>query len=338
MPADFSLLQTPNLAQAALGGYQAGQAVGRQKRLDAALQGVDLERPETIYAVLHADPTTGAALLGTSMKMAEYKHELASKAATSDYLLKRMGLDGGSGASASPTTPVPQQAGAQAVDGAANSTLATGSPTDANGDIVVTAPHANPEAARIAMIRNDPEGYIKLETHLAGMDEAKQKAISGITSTFDAALQGVKALPYAQRASYLASHRDALIQAGVPAQQIDGFDPTDENITAVDNQVLGIKGIIERQDKDRNYALQKDKFAHDVAHDATTEGIAAGHLAIAQHADARAASSANKPKASSASSAGGGAAFPSPTSRAAFNALPSGTRFRAPDGSIRVKP
>jgi len=61
--ADFSLLQQPSFASAALGGYQAGQAMGRQKRVDAALGGVDLSRPETIVPVLQIDPQTGAQLM-----------------------------------------------------------------------------------------------------------------------------------------------------------------------------------------------------------------------------------------------------------------------------------
>lgn len=60
---DFSLLQQPSFASAALGGYQAGQALGRQKRVDAALGGVDLSRPETIVPVLQVDPQTGAQLM-----------------------------------------------------------------------------------------------------------------------------------------------------------------------------------------------------------------------------------------------------------------------------------
>lgn len=60
---DFSLLQQPSFASAALGGYQAGQAMGRQKRVDAALGGVDLSRPETIVPVLQIDPQTGAQLM-----------------------------------------------------------------------------------------------------------------------------------------------------------------------------------------------------------------------------------------------------------------------------------
>lgn len=59
---DFGILSQPNFAAAALGGYQAGQALGRQKRLEGALGGVDLSRPETLMPVLQADPDTGMKL------------------------------------------------------------------------------------------------------------------------------------------------------------------------------------------------------------------------------------------------------------------------------------
>lgn len=60
---DFSLLGNTDFAKAALGGYQAGRALGQQKRLDAALGGVDLSRPETIMPILQIDPQTGTSLM-----------------------------------------------------------------------------------------------------------------------------------------------------------------------------------------------------------------------------------------------------------------------------------
>lgn len=63
---DFSILGSPDFAKAALGGYQAGRALGQQKRLDAALGAVDLSRPETIMPVLQIDPQTGSSLLGAA--------------------------------------------------------------------------------------------------------------------------------------------------------------------------------------------------------------------------------------------------------------------------------
>lgn len=63
---DFNILQQPNFAQAALGGFQAGQALGKQKRLDAALGQVDLSRPETIVPILQIDPATGTSLMSAA--------------------------------------------------------------------------------------------------------------------------------------------------------------------------------------------------------------------------------------------------------------------------------
>lgn len=63
---DFNILQQPNFAQAALGGFQAGQALGKQKRLDAALGQVDLSRPETIVPILQIDPSTGTSLMSAA--------------------------------------------------------------------------------------------------------------------------------------------------------------------------------------------------------------------------------------------------------------------------------
>jgi len=274
MAADWSILQQPNFGQAALAGYSAGAKIGKQRRLDAALGNVDLENPATIMPVLNADPSTGAALLSTSMKMAEYKHELAGKAATSDYLIKRLGLDTSSASSENaPPAPLLPVDGAAAVNGVANSALAPA--FDQPGDIVVNAPHVNPEAARIAMIKADPEQYIKLETSLSTMDVAKRKAVDAANDTFGSAVEAAKAMPYEQRRAYIASQRDQLIAHGVPAQQVDAFDPTDQNIIGIENQVLGIKGILEQKDKDRSFAeTQRSHHAN--------ESVAAGNLSVNQ--------------------------------------------------------
>jgi hypothetical protein len=57
--ADFSLIQTPNFAQAALGGYQAGRQIGQQKRMDAALQLYASDPDAGAHAVMQIDPEQG---------------------------------------------------------------------------------------------------------------------------------------------------------------------------------------------------------------------------------------------------------------------------------------
>jgi hypothetical protein len=313
--ADFSLLQTPNFGQAALSGYQAGAALGRQRQLDSALGAVDLEKPETLLPVLRADPSTGAALIGASAKMADYKHELAGKAALADYITARSGMTGAPNGGAASVAPSP-------VDTAANSTasVAPATPAADDGEIVVTAHRDQPDpvaSARAALIRSDPEQYLKVEQHFASMTAEQAKASEATLNTFDGVLQGAKGVPYEQRRAWLQQHRADLLASGVPADRIDNFDPSDANITAVDNQVLGYKGILDQQNKAADDARADRSQQESIRHNAVEEGqgaarigleganvaISRGHLALAQHADARAAAgAAAKPAAGGAAS------------------------------------
>lgn len=337
---DFGLLgQMPNFAQAATAGYQAGQQIGRQKQLDAAMAGIDLERPETLLPVLRADPATGAALIGASVKLSSEKRDAASRQATAAYI---KAMAGGGGSTPSAPTMAPTASATPEGD------LAVSSPQPGStqqGDIVVTAPsQADPNAVRNAAIDADPTGFLDIQSKLGAMDETQRKRIADASGAFAAIGQQLLQVPYAQRSGYIQAHAADLMAHGVPADKIRAFDPTDQNIHFEVGQALGIKGQIDQADKDRAFALDQARFGETVHHNRVDEGqgaarigleaqsvgIAGGHLAIARNADARAAAAAG-------AGAGGGNILPAPTSRAEFNALPKGTRFRAPDGSVRIK-
>jgi hypothetical protein len=343
--ADFGLLgQMPNFAQAAMSGYQAGQQIGRQKQLDAAMQNIDLDRPETLLPILRADPSTGAALIGASVKLSAAKRDEESRAATAAYIKSVAG----STPSATPTTTAgPTPTAAVGSDG----DLAVTSPVPSSqtpGDVVVTAPPqapADPNAIRNAAIDADPTGFLDIQSKIGAMDEATRKRVAAASDSFASLGQMLLSVPYPQRAGYIQAHAADLIAHGVPADKIRSFDPTDQNIHMEVGQALGIKAQLDQADKDRSFGLDQARFGETVHHNRVDEsqgaarigleaqsvGIAGGHLALARNADARAAAAAG------AASGGVGAALPAPTSRAQFNALPKGTRFRAPDGSVRIK-
>lgn len=346
---DFSLLQQPNFASAALSGFQAGSAIGKQRQLDTAMAGINLERPETLLPILRADPSTGAALIGASVKLHAEKREQVALGAKSAYIKERLGmgpLSGGSPTPAATALPPEQPATPPAMTSATPSAAPPNGPTADGADIVVTAPspHADPEAARRALIDADPDGYAEMQTKIDGMNKVQREQLDAANNTFGAAIEATKTLPYEQRRGYIAAQRQQLIDHGVPAQQVDAFDPTDGNIVGIENQVLGVKGTLEQLDKNRQFGLEQDRFGETQRHARVEEGqgaarigleganvgIARGHLALAQRADARAgAKAASAPAATSS--------IPSPTSRAAYAALSSGTHYRAPDGSIRIK-
>jgi hypothetical protein len=295
--ADFSLLQTPNFAGAVLGGYQAGQQMGRQKQLDSAMANIDLERPETLLPLLRADPSTGAALIGASVKLSAEKRMMDQMAAKSNLLVAESGGDSASPAPAPAAPAAADATGASVATGMNNAATANGADTNAldQGEVTVTAHRNAPDplhAARVAYMRADPDGYVELETKLAGMSKAQRDNVVANNDFFDNVLQGVKTIPptdIAGRQAFIQKHRDQLLQAGIPPQQIDSFVPTDANITAMDNQVLTVKGVNDKIDKDRDFALKQSSQAETARHDRVDEsqgaarvGIEGGNLHVSQ--------------------------------------------------------
>lgn len=59
MAIDWGLAQTPNFAAALMGGYQAGRAIGREKRTQAALTGYQTDPDAAITQAYGFDPELG---------------------------------------------------------------------------------------------------------------------------------------------------------------------------------------------------------------------------------------------------------------------------------------
>lgn len=86
---DFSLLQTPNFGQAALGGWQAGKAISQQNEREGALKGY-LSNPDDPVAGVRlaaADQQLGMPIMERQRALAERKRvgELAARAAAGDH-------------------------------------------------------------------------------------------------------------------------------------------------------------------------------------------------------------------------------------------------------------
>lgn len=295
---DFGLLQTPNFAASALAGYNAGRQVGQHKRLDTALAGVDFARPETILPVLQADPSTGAVLLGASQKAADAHRQAAASAATGAWLIKAMG--GGDQSSGGASAPATTQG--------APTSPAIGSPTDASGNIVVTAPKPavspSPAPAGLsdeerAAINADPEQYLKLK---GGLDKLGKDHLDHFKAQID--LQGQLLGSATDQASYT----NALNQARTAGIDVSSA-PTQYDPAWVAQMAQATMTAKEHLDyqlaaraADRADAGQAETMRHNrvdegqgasrVGFEAANVGIARGHLALDQQAGARAAASA----------------------------------------------
>lgn len=342
---DFNFAGTPNFAQSALAGYQAGSVLGRQRRLDTALGGVDLSRPETIMPVLQADPSTGATLLSAASTMAKAHADAASRVALGNLIINSRpgGGDQASPAPGSATAPV-----ATAAPASSASAQSDGQP----GDVVVTGQRLAPvpqqsgwSDAERAAIEADPEAFLKIQENMGRLQDNHLKAINDAADAQGTVAIEAAKLPYEQRRAYIQSQAGYLAQHGVTESQIAAFDPTDQNLAAQQTQALGVKNALAEADKARDdaradaaqaetvkqHGIENGFSAARIGLERTNTSIAAGHLAIAQRADQRAAKAADA-KPGTVSSG-----LPAPTSRAAWSALPAGTRYRAPDGSLRIK-
>lgn len=295
---DFGLLQMPNFAQAALGGYQAGQAIGRQRRTDAALQGLDFQRPETVLPLLAADPERGAAILGASLKLADARRQAEAGQAFGDAVAAIYGRPprsaGGTGAVLGGAGQHQAALGGVSMTGSAPTVEAQpGAVNEPVGDeVVVTGRHQPPMQASVdprqeAMIRlayRDREGFNQLQEVVGKMDESQRRTFADSQDALATAAMIVRRLPYQDRRARIASMAPWLLQHHVSQDQIEGFDPTDEALDTLHDQAIGGKGMAEQAEKDRNFKLDQAKFGETVRSHRASEGVAAGNLKVRQGA------------------------------------------------------
>lgn len=130
--ADFGILQgQPNFFQTALLGLQAGQKIAAQNRLDAAMQGVDLTKPETLLPVLKLDPQTGLGLLKAHDTQVAADREAAGRTALSQFLLGRFSPAKGGDPASTVTAPTLSMASPAGAVTAPPSAMIPASSTDA---------------------------------------------------------------------------------------------------------------------------------------------------------------------------------------------------------------
>lgn len=311
--ADFSLLNpTPNFAASALSGYQAGAAIGKQRQLDTAMAGIDLNRPETLLPVLRADPSTGAALIGASVKLhAEDRAQQANDAIAN-------AIDGlGSAPSASTSAnPAPAPTAPAVTASATPANPLASSPTSDGsqpGDIVV---QAHPAVAQLAAVQSmSPPlqstmgklarlgvpldsliSFHKLATSMTD-DQAKaatdrQEAISGVLTSLP------KNLSLSDRSAWLTQHKDYLLSHNIPEAEIDKViaDPSDANINFHQTLALGTKDALNlsrqaaaQAETARHNQVDEGQGAARIGLEGQSVGISAGHLALDRQTAARTA-------------------------------------------------
>lgn len=368
--ADFSLLQQPNFAQAALAGYTAGQKVGQQRSLDDAMSQIDLNRPETLLPVLRRDPSTGAALIGASVKLhAENRAQQTQDAvsgALGDYFNGKSASAGGSSTSqpalgaqpqpaiapitAAPTPANPLLPTAPAAPGAAGAAPATTTLPGTDPGITVTASHpvAQMPPTLQQTVGRLVQGGVSLDDATKFVDLAgkmtktqadaltdQQNAISSVATAIP------KNLSPADRGAWVVAHKDFLLAHNVPEAKIDAFaaNPTDENISAVQTMALGTKDALTQAreaaaqaETVKQHGIENAQGQQRIGIEAQNAGTSAAHLGIDR---AHLALDTAKFKQTSGAGANGGG-IATPASAADYKALPQGARYYK-NGQVFIK-
>ncbi len=121
-------------------------------------------------------------------------------------------------------------------------------------EITVTANREPPKPRPtqfLAAIARAGNGQLAMQlwekTRAMGKEEREQAVAA--YDALDAAAGTLATVPYEQRKGLLAQMAPGLLARGVPESALANFDPTDEAVTAARNNALGIKGLLDEQDK-----------------------------------------------------------------------------------------
>lgn len=107
----------------------------------------------------------------------------------------------------------------------------------------------NDQAGALAAAGKLPaDQMLAVQQHLATLSEAQRKLESDHAEVLAGIGHGLLARPYEERKSIIAHMAPALAARGFKPEEIAGFDPTDENITALQNSAMTLKDILARED------------------------------------------------------------------------------------------
>lgn len=200
--------QGPSVADSYLKGFQVGQEMGKTRAVRNAL-GKAITDPTGAQADLLSAGALPEASALASMQYQQQQRALLGAA------YAKLGI--GAGVNAITGQPAANAAPAPDPD-------ATAAPGNVEHPSDGTAPANIP--------------------HPTDLNPAQAQHALDMSHTFDALGLELSGLPYAQRAARLAEERPALLARGVPAQALDGFDPTDDNIARIHGEMAQLRGML----------------------------------------------------------------------------------------------
>jgi hypothetical protein len=141
-----------------------------------------------------------------------------------------------------------------------------------------------PGAQKDALDANDVETY-KVVSQMSD-DQRKVAAQQnedrgGYAATLLGQIQAGK-MTEEQARAHIQEDKPKLMSLGWTSDQVDNFVPSVTELQRVVNDGLGLKGILERADKDRTYNLDADKFGETKRHNRAGEANAGAQVGVAQ--------------------------------------------------------
>lgn len=141
------------------------------------------------------------------------------------------------------------------------------------------------EAVSDAMAAGDWDAASQIGSYLQNATEqqrAQAKANAERLAGIVAPLGDIPESDMAGRKAYIQANRAELIASGFTDAQIDGFEPTDQNLVPIYVQAIGIKDYLSGKREDKKIELTGAAQEETRRHNKVTETVSAGQLSVSQ--------------------------------------------------------
>lgn len=123
--------------------------------------------------------------------------------------------------------------------------------------------------------RTAAEGDFDLLEGIGKLDEAQRKAARDNAEDLGGFAAALKNVPYEQRRGIIAQAKDTLVGYGMRPEQIDAFDPNDQNLDAQLASAMDLKTALEEANRLRDDKRAGEQAAEVRRHNRVTEGLSA---------------------------------------------------------------
>lgn len=122
-------------------------------------------------------------------------------------------------------------------------------------------PGAHPDLGALARV--NPQSAFQVKRYLDGLDDDSRKREADKYKAAAPLLLRVKQMPYEQRQAFIQSAAPALMANGWTQQELQSFDPTDQNVDALSSAAMTISEVVDNNRLHWNQIGENGSFATD---------------------------------------------------------------------------